>query len=476
MATRENQGLFIAVILLVLLSVVLAVATFFGFSGMREAADQRDSLQTQLDTTKKQSDGYMAQAGILKAMIGVGDVAVNEIPTYENQLITAGNQDLADETARIKEEYENDMDKIAANEDGSDPTYKNLIGHLTAAMIAQHNASTVLTNAVNEAELKLETEIAAKDKQLSEKDAQLVQSREDLTAEQQRHKQTHTEYKDLLDDAEGRFKASQTRNGELTTALANAQTNYKNDIEARDSTILEKEALIEQLTATETDVADGQIVSVSPILGKVVINLGSDDNLRLKQTFAVYDQAASRFKSGHGKAMIEVTKILDAHLAEARITSQDTVNPILTRDFVVTSTWDPGYSVPVAIVGRIDLDGDGFTDLQRLISIVEQTGYGKVVAYHDDEGNVFGEIDENTRFFVKGNDSLGKGTPAFKRLKTQRDKYQTREISVQEFLNEMGWRSEAKIQRFDENLPTTGFKPRQPGTQVEAGDPFESGN
>ena len=123
---------------------------------------------------------------------------------------------------------------------------------------------------------------------------------------------------------------------------------------------------------------------------EIIKNLGYDDNLQLKQTFAIYDQSARKFKDGYGKAMIEVTRILDAHLAEGRITSQDITNPILTKDWVVTSTWDPGYSVPIAIAGYIDLDGDGRSDLQRLISIVEGVGYGTVVELTDAEAKTDG--------------------------------------------------------------------------------------
>ena len=61
MAARENQGYLIAVILLVLLSVVLAIATFFGFSSMMEAAGQRDELQESLEAEQDASLAYQAQ-------------------------------------------------------------------------------------------------------------------------------------------------------------------------------------------------------------------------------------------------------------------------------------------------------------------------------------------------------------------------------------------------------------------------------
>jgi hypothetical protein len=216
-----------------------------------------------------------------------------------------------------------------------------------------------------------------------------------------------------------------------------------------------------------TDIADGQIVGVAPILGKVTINLGYDDNLLPNQTFAIFDQQNTHFTDGEEKATFEVTRILDAHLAEGRITKQSITNPILIRDFVVTSTWDPGYAVPIAIVGSVDLDGDNQSDLERLISIIEQNG-GKVVAYHDAEGNVTGKIDGSTRLFVKGDIPLSKGADGYNALKAQQELYQVREISVREMLNSMGYRSEAKIQRFNERA----FVPRVP-TVVTEEDAFE---
>jgi len=472
MATRENQGLFIAVILLVLLSVVLAVATFFGFSGLQEAKDQRDSLQTQLTKAQAEKDGYMAQAGVLKAVMGFGGVAINEIPTFQNQLATSGNGDLVTETQSILDQYNSDMAKVAASE-GADQTYRKLVDSMKNVVVATHNTNIVLNNSVDEMKLKLETELAAKDKQIVEKDTQLEKAREDLVSEQNRHDLTRTELKNQLDSTVSELTRVSNEKDQLANQLSNAQDTFANDLEARDAQIIVKEAIIESLSETETNVADGKIVSVAPSLRKVIVNLGSNDNLRLKQTFSVYDKEETTFRSGFGKAMVEITKIVGPHLAEARISSISATNPILTGDHLVTSTWDPGYSVPVAIVGRIDLDGDGFSDLQRLISIVEGKGFGNVVAYHDEEGKVVGQIDENTRFFVKGDDPLGDQRDGYARLDSQRERYQTRVISVQEFLNEMGWQSEAKVQRFEENVPSSGFQPRQPGTQVEAGDAFD---
>jgi hypothetical protein len=252
-----------------------------------------------------------------------------------------------------------------------------------------------------------------------------------------------------------------------TATLEQERKTFDEELKARQASITDLNLRIERLTQTETDVADGQVVNVSSILDKVVVNLGYADNLRPNQTFSVFDQSKTMFKDGEEKAQIEITRILDAHLAEARITRRSHDDPILARDFIVTAAWDPGYSVPIAVVGTIDLDGDGRSDLERLISIIEQNG-GNVVAWHDEEGEVHGKIDQNTRLFVTGDQPVGAPVDGYEELRRQRDRYQVREISVRELLNTMGYRSEARIQRFDD----PAFVPRQP-TRVEEGDAFE---
>ncbi|MDG2014203.1 MAG: hypothetical protein P8J33_11895, partial [Pirellulaceae bacterium] len=443
----------------------------------QEAKDQRDSFQAQYLKASKESNGYQAQAGIYMAMLGVEDIAVNEIETYKSDLAASNLQEMVNQTLRVEETWNADMAKLASGEGGADRTYRKLVEDFSNAIADQHANTTVLTNTVKETKQKLETEITTKNKQLEEKDVQLAKAQTDLSSEQERHEKTRIELNQRLDDTQSQFQKVNRELQDTESDLANKTADFKRNLDAAKATIIKKESTITSLTAKETNVADGQVVNVAPRLGKVTLNLGYDDNLQLKQTFAIYDQSASKFKSGYGKAMIEVTRILDAHLAEGRITSQNINHPILTKDWVVTSTWDPGYSVPIAIAGFIDLDGDGRSDLQRLISIVEGVGYGKVVAYHDDDGKVIGEIDENTRFFVKGDDPLGNAVDGYRKLEQDRERFQTREISVQEFLHEMGYRNEARVRRFSENLSEDRFKARQPGgTQVDSGSPFGSGN
>ena len=476
MAARENQGMFIAVILLVLLSVVLAVATFFGFSSYREAKDQKDTLETQLAEERKASQGNQALAGMLQAYGGYGDLTLSEAAEDQAEIANAGLADLSSLASSITASYEADMAKHPDPEGGNN-TYRGLVGSLAAAVDQMHNDKTVLNATIDSDELKFVTELAAKQKTIDEQTTQLTNARNDLKAQQDRNSELESQHRIELANVQTQF--NQTRQA-LQEEQDNRQTqvaNLESERDALQNAVVKKEATITQLTALETDVADGQIISIAPADGKVVLNIGSADNLRLNQSFAIYDQDVRIYRSGKEKASVRVTRILGPRKAEARITSQRITDPILVNDFVSTPTWDRGYSVPIAIAASVHLDNDGSSDLQRLISIVEANGFGNVVAYHDEQGKVFGKIDENTRLFVMGDESLLRAArTGFDTLDAQRERFQPRVISIRELLVEMGYISEARFQRFEpsNNRGQLDFIDRQPqGTSVDTGSPFE---
>ncbi len=177
---------------------------------------------------------------------------------------------------------------------------------------------------------------------------------------------------------------------------------------------------LKKLTQSSFDVADGQIRWVDNQNGLVWINLGEADNLRKRTTFSVYT------KSHHGvargsediKGAIEVTRIIDAHTAEARIIKDELYQPIAKGDPIFTPLWSPGRTEGFSFVGIIDLDGDGKSDRQRLHELISAAGAsvdnevdddGKRIRYtkfptafveHDE--NTPG-IDVNTKFLVIGN-------------------------------------------------------------------------
>ena len=179
--------------------------------------------------------------------------------------------------------------------------------------------------------------------------------------------------------------------------------------------------------------------------------------MRPNQTFSVFDSKITQFEKGQNKASIEVTAVTGPHQSEARITNENIIKPILAKDHIVTPTWDPGYQVPIALVGMFDLDGDRISDRELLIRQIENNG-GTVVAYHSDEGTVTGKIDASTRYLVLGEApepglySSGGINDAISTLKDQGKKYRVQEINTRKLLNWMGRHGRPIVEHLDHRV------------------------
>ncbi len=474
MAARENQGYLVAIILLVLLSVVLAIATYFGFTNLGDVSDRLDNLQGRYDNEKKAQTAYMEQAAILKSYLGLeglgDDYSMVFVPSRLETIKNLPGQDaVISETQTITDTYNADMGRYVSKDEGEEGTWRGLVDDFAAALNENYNTIQVQKNTFSLAEAQFTKDLAEKDATIKTTQSELEKAQGDLTSERALHAKKEQENTAQLNKLNQSLTDRMQDIDTLNTDLETTQKRYEQELLTRQDAIDALKERLKQFDRPQTEVADGQIISITPLLGKVWINLGYDDNLLPQQTFAVYDQQDTTFESGRHKAKIEVTRITDPHMAEARIIDQDNINPILTKDFISTPVWEPGYSVPLALAGTFDLDGDGRSDLQRLISIIQRNG-GKVVAFHDEEGNVTGQIDEHTRYFVKGEEPRRKElADAYSQLDMQRKQFEVREKSIQELLNAMGFNSEAKIQRFEDKQKR--FTPRQPGTA--AGSAFD---
>jgi hypothetical protein len=138
--------------------------------------------------------------------------------------------------------------------------------------------------------------------------------------------------------------------------------------------------------------------------------------------------------------------------------SDEFMTPPSSPQAPLTATWNPGRSVPMAITGPIDIDGDGANDLAELKTLITNNG-GTIVAFQDTDGSYHGNIDATTRYLVVGKSNAT--ALASNRLVLDAKKYSVQQIDVAKFLKLIGVRSNSKSKK------TQGFPSRkQWGTQV----------
>ena len=168
----------------------------------------------------------------------------------------------------------------------------------------------------------------------------------------------------------------ETTKAALQKSLDDQRTKYEATIAERDKAVkdlTDKNAKLEHAVANlienrkdepeSFEVADGRISYVNQN-GTVWINLGTGDSLRRQVTFSVFDSDLHDASKSKKKGSIEVTRVLGDHMAEARITSDDPTNPILTGDKIYSQIWHRGKKLHFALTGLVDFDGDGKSDLE----------------------------------------------------------------------------------------------------------------
>lgn len=494
MAARQNQGQMIAIIALSLLSVILGVCTFLGFSGSAENADVKTKALADLKKEQDRSSSLQAYSSVLKRMIGIeGTPAENQ--DLINSIKAKKIEDLSTDVDKSLAVYQQDMLRVQSP-DKKDLTYKLLVEDYTAALTDQHNRIDTIESQKETMRIELETsrtknaeEVAALNTTIADLQSKL-KAQQDLAAEEQQKLNSQ------LEDVKSQFVGVTNKLREEQQARETQVTELNNSISTLTKDNLALTQQIRDLTRVNTDIADGRITAVSPTTETVYIDLGSDDGLRTKQRFVVYDRSESIYEKYLGKAFIEITEVQGPHRAQARVIQQPKVedvlkaihldqknglitadqagniriqflnsrksaNPILTGDYIISDVWDPGYAVAVALCGIIDIDGDGLSDLGIVESKIDQNG-GKVVAKHDTAGNKTGQIDISTRYIVVGDPPEDPAAlTAFSDMQRDAERFNVQKISIRELYNSLGFQGEAKTEHMGRRIGTK-FQPRVP--------------
>ncbi len=196
---------------------------------------------------------------------------------------------------------------------------------------------------------------------------------------------------DLEDTAEGiRSKTTQvTKDNDdlkaqfvrLTDVIAAARLEFEKKLDNKkkilntlETATRRNKAEINRHTVETFEVADGDISWVNARSRTVWINLGRADKLTPQILFSVYPKDGTDVGRGQRKGAIEVTKILDERLAEARILEDSIDDPLLPGDKIYTPAWHPGRPEHISMCGFIDLDGDEIGDWELMYSLLRAAG------------------------------------------------------------------------------------------------------
>lgn len=471
MAARENQGLQIALIVFVMLTIMLSVSTFLFFRNYQSEQQKAKTAEDTTATTKQSLASMQNERDLFIQFIGFPATEKKETveETFAKELAVAATLGVAN----LPEDQKN---------------YRKLVDTYEALARTQHSQLAQKDENIRTMKTSLDTATAqyeSEKKKLTDEKDQTVAA---YAAEQKKIQDQNLE---LVKTKNELIAEKEAKTKEFDELKAKAET----EINSLKEKLLTAEDKIRRLNEVNTEVTgvynvnaapDGRIVWVNQRAGTAVINLGSADNLRKRITFSVFDpgttdvsastkpdksKVSTPASAAVNKGSIEVINITDNHMAECRILQHSPANPILPGDVIYTPVWQPGQQDHFALAGTLDIDGDGQDDTRRVQELIQLNG-----------GAVDNEITVNTRYVVVGkvDEASDKSEATFKALGDAK-KFGIQQIKLSQFLEMMGYAAKAVEGSFaagegmrypNAGEPTARFRPRNPPPRGKIGSAY----
>lgn len=425
MASRDSQSLQFVVITLAILVFLLFGGLVLVNNAKSDAQAQVANLQSQVDEARQAQRDTQAEANSYKEWIGFQE---------------------ADNFSTLQQLFTEDMDRFGKDFDDNQKFYRTILESFVAENQSLSDSESLAKQEVKRLKETLLATEAQKEAQIAEIQAALDKANEDANSQRTDFNARTKEINDQKDEIAARVAEQQAK-------MSQMETGHEEEINALNEKIVKLERVAEILQNNQLDPdpfaqpADGVIRYVNQRNRTVWINLGEADNLRPQVTFSVYDGDENDALGAERKGSIEVTRILSPHMAEARITDDQAVRPLLSGDKIYSQVWNPGRQVGFAIAGLIDMDGDGRSDMDQLKQVISLNN-GKVDAMPNSDGSVEGEMSVDTRYLVLGKYPEGSGQEAarsaWESMSADADTLGVETITLDEFLSLMGWKSEQR--------------------------------
>lgn len=443
---RENQGLQIALIIFVMLTIILGVSTYLCYRHYDDAVKAKAVADAAASKKDQEARKNGEDAAALKKMVG----------TAPTDMIDA-----------VQEMFKKDMEKYGGSYSEEAQVYHRLLEKMQKT-IDEKNAA--LTDAKAEIP-KMQVDY---DKFKEEQNLQIKQFRNerekagtDLANEQAKF-QAERDRKNrdgdkLLSDLQAARKEASAMIDKIKGELQNTNTL----VGKLKTVVTDQSKKLTVLTTDKIGTPNGEITWVNQRNATVWINLGRVDGLMRQVTFAVYpEDVADMTSKSAKKGSIEVTQILGDHLAEARVIDDNVADPILPRDKIFTPLWNAGEKRHFALAGLLDIDGDGRSDLQAVMNFIAING-GAVDCYITDAGKLEGQITVNTNCLILGTAPTDKEgdarqREAFSKMMGEADQLRLPKIQLTELLQRMGWKNLSQVVRFGRGANPKDFRATPP--------------
>jgi hypothetical protein len=467
---RENQKLQVGLIICIMVIIVLLGATFMVWRSLNQHMADLKTANDQKNEAQQAQQTLSSHVQLLKYMIGAGDTTL--------EALEASGLQLNEEMTKLKQQFEADMKTYGEGTPEAERNFSSIVKNLT---IAIRNANEQLTNAdarVKQVMAELDQKVAELTTRAQTAETARKTAEDRLAQETQNFQTERSKYLAQTQADAEKINLLTEETADLRAAAENQRTKLQGTIDDLSSqlTLLKEE--LNTIRKVSFEQPHGRIVSVNQTGRFVSISLGSADGLRPQVSFSVFDANVSGVQHADQKARIEVTRVLEEHLSEARILEDSLTNPIVRGDVIYTPTWRPGRKIHFALAGIIDLNDDGLSDLDLVRNIIQMNG-GVIDAELLEDGTVQGAMTVTTRFMVLGEPPTERNNPEFTKnysaLLGDAQRYGVEVLKIEEFLNLMGWKPDTETINLGRNASemldkSSTFRPRRPPQPMPRGE------
>ncbi len=386
------------VITMAFVSVGLLLGMFFLYRTYADTATKMADMSTKYNETLTEAKKSEARVTRLKAMLGYGEHTSEDLQAMAQEFA-------ADPTlGEVEKDFAEQMKLFAKSEKDSE---KNLL-KLPKFLMDTIRLRNIELDRMRKQEVEIQKEQAdtlARETAARE-DAQkkLAQATQDLEAERAKHVQQITALNTEKDEIAKQFAdnkaAFDKKLNSLTASLA--VLDGKNKEQA--GVIADQQEQLKAFREDDFAAPQGEIMRVADGGQTVWLDLGSADGLKEGTPFSVIPADTVKVSKATPKARLQVTKIVDAHLAQAKATDISPRNPIMTGDKIYSPAWRAGRSVGFALVGSMDVDGNFQDDTEMIKDLIRASG-GRVDAIMDTKLVTQGKPTIGTGFIVMGADA-----------------------------------------------------------------------
>lgn len=419
-AANESQGLKIAVAIFVMLTVILAVSTYFSYTAYSQADAKLTKASADLGTSQKASSDALNQVEALRKEIGVKaedqDAIKTEIKGEYKKVDDELNAMVAQAVESVTKaqgagaqgpELEDAKTKVQsiAGAYRSEPnkTYISALARMTELV---RNLSMLNTQlALNYVDVKrnLESTNNVNGQKIDVVNKELGKSKEDLEAEHKKHVEERDTILTKIDQYTSENAKMSTEIANLQAKIRKMEEDYTKTLSYAQQTIREKRAQLE-LTETVLDTPDGVVTFVDYTRGEIHANVTRSAGARPQMIFAIFDAKSPGLPTDKPKGKVELLKVGDRESIARIVTTNSNIDPIRVGDLVYSAAWSPNEPMRFALIGKIDVNRDGVDDRADLKRMIESAG--GIVDYDlppPDAGRESGKLTGRDAWYVVDN-------------------------------------------------------------------------